>query len=322
MINDAHCHFFSTAFFSALARQKAGTDLKVRPYNDAGVSHHHDVGADLQVRPGDLCRELGWDNPGTPEALADRWVQELDARGVQRAALIASVPGDEASVSAAAACHPSRIVGFFMLDPSAADAPARARHALTGQGLKGLCLFPAMHHVPLDDDRTLRAVEAAASCPGAVVFVHCGVLSVGVRRKLGLPSRFDLRLGDPLAVSRLAMGFPQVPFVIPHFGAGLLREALMAADACANIHLDTSSSNSWVKYTPGLTLEAVFKAALAVLGPSRLLFGTDSSFFPRGWQRAIYEEQKAILDRLGVGANDIALILGGNFARLFPLGTA
>lgn len=297
IVNDAHCHFFSTAFFSALARQKAG----------------------LQAGPSDLCRELGWDDPGTPEALADRWVQELDAGGVQRAALIASVPGDEASVAAASARHPSRIVGFFMLDPSAADAPARAFRALTDQGLRGLCLFPAMHHVPLDDDRTLRVLEAAASCPGAAVFVHCGVLSVGVRRKLGLPSRFDLRLGDPLALSRLALTFPQVPFIVPHFGAGLLREALMAAEACANIHFDTSSSNNWVRYTPGLTLDAVFKAALAVAGPSRLLFGSDSSFFPRGWQRAIFEEQKAILEGLGIAGNDVGSIMGGNFDRLFPL---
>ncbi|MBM2850778.1 MAG: Amidohydro-rel protein [Anaerolineales bacterium] len=313
MINDAHCHFFSSAFFSALARQKADAAPAT-----VGLHDRTSVEADPQIRLKDLCLELQWENPGAPEALADRWVRELDANGVQRAALIASVPGDEASVSAAAACHPSRIVGFFMLDPSAADAPARARYALTDQELKGLCLFPAMHHISLDDDRTLRVVEAVAARPGAVVFVHCGVLSVGVRRKIGLPSRFDLRLGDPLAVSRLAQAFPQVPFIIPHFGAGLLREALMAADVCPNIHFDTSSSNNWVKYTPGLTLDAVFKAALAVAGPSRLLFGSDSSFFPRGWQRGIYEQQKAILDGLSVDANDTALILGGNFDRLFP----
>jgi hypothetical protein len=291
-INDAHCHFFSTAFFTALARQKAG-------------------GANVY-------RELQWDDPGPPDALADRWVTELDANGVHRAALIASVPGDEASVAAAVARHPSRVVGFFMLDPSASDAPARARRALTEQGLRGMCLFPAMHHVPLQDDRTLRVVEAAASSPGAVVFVHCGVLSVGVRRKLGLPSRFDLRLGDPLALARLALAFPDVPFIIPHFGAGLLREALIAADTCANIHFDTSSSNNWIRYTPGLTLDAVFTSALAVLGPSRLLFGTDSSFFPRGWQRGIYEQQQKILADVGVAPDDTALIFGGNFDRLFP----
>jgi uncharacterized protein len=295
MLNDAHCHFFSTAFFTALARQRGPT-----------------------TSAQDLYQELQWADPGTSETLADRWVQELDANGVGRAALIASVPGDETSVATAIARHPSRLVGFFMLDPSAIDAVERARRALAEQGLRGLCLFPAMHGIPLHDARTLRVVEAAAAIPGAAVFVHCGVLSVGVRNKLGLPSRFDMRLGDPLGVSRLALTFPRIPFLVPHFGAGLLREALMAADTCANIYLDTSSSNSWIRYTPGQTLDHVFKTALAVVGPSRLLFGTDSSFFPRGWQKATYQQQKTILDDLGVKPEDEELIFGGNFDRLFP----
>ena len=264
-------------------------------------------------------RELQWDDPVTPEMLADRWVRELDAHAVHRAVLIASVPGDETSVAAAVACHPERFVGFFMLDATAADAVDRVRHALLHPGVRGVCLFPAMHHVPLDDDRTFRVVEAAAAVKGAVVFVHCGVLSVGVRRKLGLPSRFDLRLGDPLGVARLAQAFPQVPFIVPHFGAGRLDEALMAADTCANVFLDTSSSNSWTRYTPGLTLEAVFRSALAVAGPSRLLFGTDSSFFPRGWQQGVFQEQDTILGRLGMSADDRKLVFGRNFDALFPI---
>jgi nicotinate-nucleotide--dimethylbenzimidazole phosphoribosyltransferase len=44
-------------------------------------------------------------------------------------------------------------------------------------------------------------VFAAAQQHSRAVFVHCGLLSVGVRKKLGLPSPFDLRLGDPLAVA-------------------------------------------------------------------------------------------------------------------------
>jgi predicted TIM-barrel fold metal-dependent hydrolase len=140
-----------------------------------------------------------------------------------------------------------------------------------------------------------------------------------VRRKLGLSSRFDVRLGDPLAVGTLALAYPTVPFIIPHFGAGLLREALMLADTCPNVHLDTSSSNSWIRYTPGLTLEAVFRATLSVAGPSRVIFGTDSSFFPRGWQRPVYEQQKTVVESLGTSETDTALIFGGNFDRLFPV---
>lgn len=295
-LNDAHCHFFSDVFFSALARQR---------------------GRPTAQTPSELTHELGWEAPGPPNALADRWVRELDAHGIRRAALIASVPGDEASVATAVARHPSRFVGWFMLDPSAGDAQERMTHALKELGLRGVCLFPAMHLVPLHDDRVIRVLESAASHPGTIVFVHCGVLSVGVRKKLGLPSRFDMRLGNPLDLHRLALAFPNVPFIVPHFGAGFLREALMVADACPNVHLDTSSSNSWIRYTPGLTLEAVFRQALSVLGPRRLLFGSDSSFFPRGWQKSVFEEQKRAVGGLGVQAEDQALIFGGNFDRLF-----
>ena len=114
----------------------------------------------------------------------------------------------------------------------------------------------------------------------------------------------------------MAVKHPSVPVIIPHFGAGLFREALMAAGAASNILLDTSSSNSWVKLYPNLTLADVFARALDVVGPSRLLFGTDSSFFPRGWQKPVYFEQRAVLAELGVDSAAQDAIFGGNFSRL------
>jgi len=289
IINDAHCHFFSAPLFAALGGEAA-------------------------------LKKLEWDAPGNAEALADRWVAELDKYKISRAALIASIPGDEQSVAAAIARHPSRFVGFFMVDPTEATAAVSTAAALDHDRLHAICLYPAMHRYSLNDERVRKIFEVASTRPGTAVFVHCGVLSVGVRKKLGLPSRFDLRLGDPLGVARLALAFPATPFVTPHFGAGMFRETLMAADACPNVYLDTSSSNSWTRYTPGLTLDAVFKTALAVVGPSRLLFGTDSSFFPRGWQRGIYDTQRRVVDEAGVNAADASLIFGGNFDRLFPSG--
>jgi predicted TIM-barrel fold metal-dependent hydrolase len=140
---------------------------------------------------------------------------------------------------------------------------------------------------------------------------------VGVRKKLNLPSPFDMRFGNPLDLHGHALKYPNVTIVIPHFGAGMLREALMLADGCPNVYLDTSSSNSWIKYTPGLTLEQVFKTALDVAGPERLLFGTDSSFFPRGWQKAIYDQQRTALDAIGIDEAARKKIFGDNFARLF-----
>jgi hypothetical protein len=47
-----------------------------------------------------------------------------------------------------------------------------------------------------------------------------------------------------------------------------------------------------------------------------LLFGTDSSFFPRGWNRPVFEAQTAALETLEVSADDAAAILGGNLMRI------
>ena len=81
-----------------------------------------------------LCDELGWETPGSAFTLANRWVQELDTHSIARAALIASVPSDETSVAAAVAKHADRFVGFFMLDPSAADPVARTKRASAMSG--------------------------------------------------------------------------------------------------------------------------------------------------------------------------------------------
>ena len=292
MINDAHCHFFSSRFLELLAP-------------DAGSGD-------------DIASRLHWEPPGTPTELGDRWIGELDRHGVARAALIASIPGDAVSVAEAVAHHPHRFVGFFMHNPTGPDSDAMLARSLKEFQMQAICLFPAMHGYRLDDESVERVFHAAAE-HGAAVFVHCGVLSVGVRKLLGLPSRFDLRLGDPLALARTALGFPHVPVIVPHFGAGLFREALMAANQCPTIHLDTSSSNNWVRFDGGQTLEGAFHSALSVIGASRLLFGTDSSFFPRGWQAGIYEDQQRIMSSLGVSVPDRAAIFGGNFDRLFPV---
>lgn len=295
-LNDAHCHFFSAGFFATLGRDPAAPAAR-----DPAV---------------ELPAALGWDAPGPPAVLADRWVAELDRHGVTRAALMSSVPGDEPSVAEAAARHPARLAGTFMLNPTAPDAAARVRQGFGQRGLRCACLFPAMHGFALDDERVVPVFEAAAEHRRAV-FVHCGVLSVGVRRRLGLPSRFDIRRGNPLALLPVASAFPDVPVVIPHFGAGFFRETLMAADLCPSLHVDTSSSNAWTKYIPGLNLAGVFRQALAVLGPERILFGSDSSFFPRGWRRDVVDAQRAALDEIGLDAAGRAAIFGGNFERVF-----
>ncbi len=298
IISDAHVHFFSHEFFQTLAKQ-----------SEFGKADDPVAGA---------IQKLGWDPPGAPVALATRWISELDRNGVDRCGLIASVPGDEGSVALAVRRYPARFVGYFMANPLAAGAAAQVEKAIQELDLRVICLFPAMHRFRLDGPEALELIEVVAGKPGCALFVHCGVLSVGVRRKLGLPSPFDIRLGNPLDLQEAAISFPELPIIIPHFGAGFLREALMLASLHSQVFFDTSSSNSWVRFTRGLTLEGVFDQCIDLLGPDRLLFGSDSSFFPRGWNREVFEKQQHALVNLGVDGESQKKIFRRNFDRLFP----
>ncbi len=290
-VNDAHVHFFSHNFYSGLARQKKAESAE------------------------SLGTLLNWDIPTEDSAaLGTQWVEELDRNAINRAILIASAPGDEASVAAAVAAYPHRFFGYFMLDPLQPDSLDRVKAAASNPHLHGMCLFPAMHTYSITDARLVPLLEAASDARLAV-FVHCGAISVGVRKKLGLPSQFDMRYSNPLDLHPVALHFPHIRFIVPHFGAGLFREALMLADLCPNIYLDTSSSNRWMGYE-SLDLRSVFRRAIDVLGLERLLFGTDSSFFPRGWHAAIFKEQTTALYEIGLDQQQASFILSENLIRL------
>ncbi len=289
-IADAHLHFFSPAFFQSLAKQKNTTSV-------AG--------------------ELGWDEPESSEDLSDRWVAELDRSGVDQAMLIASIPNDTISVGAAIERHPARFRAVYMANPTLPSPDIRFETAFTDDFVSGVFLFPAMHRYSLHDEKVWALIQVVAGHPGAVAYVHCGALSVGFRKKLGLPSPFDMRFSNPIDLHALAVNFPRVNFVIPHFGAGYFREALMIADLCPNVYFDTSSSNGWMRYTSEeLTLEKVFAKALSVVGPKRILFGSDSSWFPRGWVKSVFDAQVKALSNIGADEETARAIFGGNLMRI------
>jgi predicted TIM-barrel fold metal-dependent hydrolase len=294
-VADAHVHFFSHSFFKALAAQKGQPD-----------------------RVDELITQLAWEAPPVLNAeLGKRWAQELDRYEVSRSILMSSIPDDEVSASEAVRAFPDHFYGYFMFNPKTPDASGRAARAFDQLGMRGLCLFPAMHRFSIQDEILQPVFEEAEKRRNVVIFVHTGVLTVGVRKKLGLASKFDMSRSNPMDLHRVAMDYPNLNFVIPHFGAGYFREALMLGDLAPNVHMDTSGSNSWIKYSlPDITLKDVFRKALEVYGPNRLLFGSDSSFFPRGWNRSVFDTQVSALRELNVDEETARLIFAGNLRRL------
>jgi predicted TIM-barrel fold metal-dependent hydrolase len=295
---DAHTHFFSHGFFQAFAKLAAD---------------HLPADAPLPA----MAQRLGVEiPPEDPSLLAARWIEEMEKYHLERLVMFSSVPGDHPALASAVKAFPERIVGYLMLDPTQSSPVDLLRDGVLQQGLRGVTLFPAMHHFYASDQRLYPLYRTAAEL-GVPVFMHFGVLKVTIRDKLGLPNTFDLRYSNPIDLHQAAIDFPTLPFIIPHFGCGYFRETLMLAAQAPNIYVDTSSSNAWLTYMPGsLDLQTVFEKTLQVLGPRRILFGTDSNVFPRGWRQDIFRQQVEILQQLQTSEEAAALIFGGNIARL------
>lgn len=298
---DAHTHFFSRPFFEALAGQSP------QP-------------GSVAERLAALTARTGLELPATDvRAHTARWVAALDAAGVQHAVTFASLPQEATAVAQAVRAAQGRLTGYVLVNPLSGMGDEITRAHFEERGFKGVLLFPAMHHYKPNDPACRAVLEVVAEKQGVAV-VHCGLLQVKLRDLLGLPRPFDLAYASPLDVIPAANAFPEARFVIPHFGAGLFRECLMAGVMCENVYVDTSSSNAWMATQPtAVTLAEVFGRTLAVFGAERVLFGTDSSTFPRGWRADLLADQREALAACGASAKEQALVLGGNAARLLAL---
>ena len=296
---DFHSHFFSRSFFTTL-----GT-LSPLPGS---------VDAKLTALSEKVSIELP--SPDDDQHL-DRWLAELDRHDVEHLVSFASLPPEIPTVARAVARAGGRLTAMAMVDPHPENAADQLADLLDHQGFAGALVFPALHHFHLADATSLLEVLNAR---GAILYVHCGILKIPLRDLLGLPRVYDLRYASPLELVPVANAYPDLKLVIPHFGAGFLRESLMVGAQCENIYVDTSSSNSWMRTQPGGgSLERVFERVCDVYGCDRVLFGTDSGTFPRGWRKDLFDEQHRACTKLGLSEAEREQIFGGNARRLLGL---
>lgn len=298
---DFHTHFFSRTLFDVLA---ASSPLQGSP-------------AEKIER---VARSLGIEVPARDSLEhMGRWLGELDLHGVAHAVSFASVPEEIPVLATAARELRPRITPFAIVDPTRPGAAKKLAGLLADGLFRGALFFPALHGYELDGSEADEAFAVLGE-HGAAAIVHCGLLKVPLRERFGLPEGYDIACANPLALVPAADRHPEVSFVVPHFGSGMFRETLIAGAQCPNVLVDTSSSNAWIKTEPvKLALADVFERALGVFGPERILFGTDSSTFPRGWRRDLLLVQREALGACGVREEDQAKILGGNAARILKV---
>jgi predicted TIM-barrel fold metal-dependent hydrolase len=245
----------------------------------------------------------------TVEAAAAAWTAELDRHAVSAAVFLALAPRPE-TLRRFAACRPERFFTFTFVNPWEAGAVAVLEADVREGGFRGLKLYPTIQNFHVHDERAYP-VYARAEALGIPVLLHFGIT---------LDYRSDLRYANPLDLQPVARDFPRLPLIVAHAGAGFFRETLFLAYHCANVHVDTSGSGTWMRYLPQpLTTRQVLERLLDVFGPDRVIFGSDSRHRSEGYRHWLLAEQRQILEELRVPDAARRSILGGNMARLLKI---
>lgn len=297
-IFDAHVHFYSNSYFRFLVKQKIS---------------RLDINAELK----NLALKGRIEIPGEdPVLLAKRWIEIIDKWKIERMMLFSSIPGDEDSVVKAVQAFPNRFTGFFMIDPNSNLLMPNAEKRLKQDKLRGVLLYPSLYHISVNDS-WLDPLYQLCQETKAVVFTQFGKLTLKSRDFVGLPTFTNEEYTNPKDLIPVAKKYQGIRFVIPNFGAGRFEETLEVGKECKNVYVDTAGSNSWMaEHSSKPDLRTVFQKTLAAFGSSRILFGSDSGMFPRGYRYDIVDNQTKLVQEMRLPLADGKKIFFENAASL------
>jgi len=244
---------------------------------------------------------------------AQKWVDELDKYGIERMGVMV---GPEAydEFKETMKRFPDRFIGYANIYPAEPDSADKVKQAKR-DGFKGIKLYPSSWKDLKVYDEPCYPVYDACKNNDMLVFLHFGITIGG---------QADLRNGNPIDIQVPSRDYPELNFVIAHFGAGWFREVLLMQYQTDNVYMDSSGSNSWMKYLPyDLDLKMIFRKAIQAGGSHKILFGTDSTFFPRGWRFNVLEAQvnacRELVSNGVIKEEDISNIFHENIKRLAHL---
>ncbi len=312
-IIDFHVHFpTNNPWFAGLGPDRREDYAERVGERRAKIAREHALAYNQQWR-------LVWDfpppekEPPDDETQADRWAAEIAQYGLQAVGFVTGGGNDH--LASMIQPYPDTFIGFahhYLFAENAAD---ELKRAVTELGMRAYKLIAPALDRPIEDLAAYPVWEMCAELD-IPVLVHFGILGSGG----GIAWHENI---NPLKLHNVAKDFPDVTFVIPHFGCAWVRETLQLCWACRNVCIDTSGSNQWIKWVPGdLTIKDLFRKYMETIGPERIIFGSDSSGFPRGFAIRYLQDQIRDARDIGLSHEQLQLIFGGNAARLFKLDLA
>ena len=292
------------------------------------------IDAHIHMYPPEINRDpVGWarrvdepywalltiDRPGRPSiqgwATVERLLSDMDRAGVERVVMqgmywqhLETCVAQNNWYIEWCRQHPDRLVGFAVVQPKAGDRALDEVRRAIDAGLRGLGeILPYAQGYHMRDPDFLRVVELliALDVP----------LCLHVSEPVGhvYPGKSTTPLED---YYWLATEYPELKLILAHWGGLLPFYELMRGvhKRLKNVYYDTAA-------TPLLYRQEVYRAVVNVVGPEKILYGSD-------YPLLIYPSQEKepgftrLLDEIrgsGLAPDELDWVLGGNAARLLGL---
>ncbi len=202
---------------------------------------------------------------------------------------------------------PGRLFSYLGVDPRRKGAVELFRKGIEEWGMLGLKLHPTAGFYPYDP--ICYPLYEAAREMGVPVLIHSGTE----------PAPLKPMFSQPKYIDAVAADFPEVKFIIAHCGHGWWNEALDMAMSKPNLYVDFSGWQAEYNGNPDY-FYFVLRAAINVLGPNRVLFGTDGSMtnvmlWPKMWLEAWLEPKSP--SGITFSQEEIDMVTGGAAAKLY-----
>jgi Predicted metal-dependent hydrolase of the TIM-barrel fold len=159
---------------------------------------------------------------------------------------------------------PDLFYGFASFDMNK-DYLSELKYAINELGLKGIKIHPQLQVIRPDDER-LKKVYDFADKYNLPIVIHTGITGIGANVKGGGGLKLDF--GRPIYIDNVASEYPNVIFIMAHFGWPWYEEALAVAYHKANVYIDISGWSP--KYIPNVVIRYMDS-----LLQDRTLFGSD-----------------------------------------------
>jgi predicted TIM-barrel fold metal-dependent hydrolase len=203
--------------------------------------------------------------------------------------------------------YEGRLFSYLGVDPRRRGALDFFKKGIQDWGMLGLKLHPTTGFYP--SDPICYPFYEAATEMGVPVLIHSGTEPAPLKPMFSQPKYIDAAAGD----------FPDCKFIIAHCGHGWWMEALDMGLSKPNLYVDFSGWQAQYSGDPDYFYFAL-RAAINLLGPWRVMFGTDGSMtnfmvWPKAWLEAWLEPNSP--SGIGFAQEEIDIVTGGAAARIY-----